>query len=56
MEHQVIEWYIDDTVVASANISKNYQQGCRMFVSLYDIGDTIIFNDEESINKPVSKL
>jgi len=46
MERHLIEWHIGENVIGSSKISKVFTQGCKMFISLYDVNDSIILNDQ----------
>lgn len=47
-KNKLIEWYTNDTIVASAKLTSQYVAGYRAFVSLFHSRDVI------SLNRPLS--
>lgn len=45
MHHHFVDWYVEDTIVASAKLPQVFQQGFRVVFSLFNLEDSILLND-----------
>ena len=47
MHHDFVDWYVEETIVASAKLPHIFKQGFRVVFSLFNLDDSILLNDEE---------
>ena len=47
MQNDFVDWYVEETIVASAKLPQIFKQGFRVVFSLFNLDDSILLNDEE---------
>ena len=46
MKSKVIEWHVNEKIVASAMMPAQFNNGFRLFVGLYHCKDVVMLNDK----------
>ena len=47
MDKRIIDWYVDDTIVASAKLPRIFKQGFRVMFSMFNEDDSVLLNEED---------
>ena len=47
MDKKIVDWYVEDAIVASTKLPRIFKQGFRVVFSLYNEDDSILLNEED---------
>ena len=47
MNKKIIDWYVDEAIVASAKLPRIFKQGCRVVFSMFNQDDSVLLNEED---------